>query len=155
VFVGSLDEGIGVLSSLLLKKENYRSMVGGDAACMGCGEKTVIHLVVSAINALMHPRVRAYVGRLDDLITRLDQKARAILASDADLRALAPAAGAAVGIRGEEEEACPAPDHPPDLGPPVALHGGRACGSPPAPSRMRPMLVRVGQHHRTILSLRG
>jgi pyruvate-ferredoxin/flavodoxin oxidoreductase len=98
VNVASLEEGIGVLSSLLLKKENYRSMVGGDAACMGCGEKTVIHLVVSAINALMHPRVRAYVGRLDDLIARLDQKARALLASDVDLGTLRPAPGAAVGI---------------------------------------------------------
>ena len=39
-----LDEGIGVLSSLLLKKRNYRSMVGGDGACMGCGEKTAVHL---------------------------------------------------------------------------------------------------------------
>jgi pyruvate-ferredoxin/flavodoxin oxidoreductase len=104
VNVASLDEGIGVLSSLLLKKENYRSMVGGDAACMGCGEKTVIHLVVSAINALMHPRVRAYVARLDDLIARLDQKARALLASDADLGALAPGAGAAVGIPLDEEK---------------------------------------------------
>ena len=52
---------IGVLSSLLLKKENYRSMVGGDGACMGCGEKTAIHLVLSAVNALMLPRVEEHV----------------------------------------------------------------------------------------------
>ena len=30
----------------------YRSMVGGDGACMGCGEKTAVHLIVSAIHAL-------------------------------------------------------------------------------------------------------
>ena len=47
-----------MLSSLLLKKDNYRSMAGGDGACMGCGEKTAVHLVTSApIEALMQPRV--------------------------------------------------------------------------------------------------
>ena len=37
--ISSLDEGIGVMSSLLLKQSNYMSMAGGDGACMGCGEK--------------------------------------------------------------------------------------------------------------------
>jgi pyruvate-ferredoxin/flavodoxin oxidoreductase len=86
--VSNIDEGIGVLASLLLKKRTYRSMVGGDGACMGCGEKTVIHLVLSAVNALMHPRVKKYVEKLDGMISQLDQKARGILASDADLDAL-------------------------------------------------------------------
>ncbi len=86
VNVASVEEGIGVLSSLLLKQGNYRSMVGGDGSCMGCGEKTVIHLVVSAVNALMLPKIKQYVERLDDVIGRLDKKAREILASDADLR---------------------------------------------------------------------
>ncbi len=49
--VTDIDEGIGVLSSLLLKKATYRSMVGGDGACMGCGEKTAAHLI-----RLGHPR---------------------------------------------------------------------------------------------------
>ena len=44
VNVRDIDEGIGVLPSLLLKKDSYRSMVGGDGACMGCGEKTSVHL---------------------------------------------------------------------------------------------------------------
>jgi pyruvate-ferredoxin/flavodoxin oxidoreductase len=83
--VASMEEGIGVLSSLLLKKANYRSMVGGDGACMGCGEKTVVHLVLSAVNALMIPRVTKHVKDLDDLIARLDERARTLLASDADL----------------------------------------------------------------------
>jgi pyruvate-ferredoxin/flavodoxin oxidoreductase len=86
--VSDIDEGIGVLSSLLLKKHNYRSMMGGDGSCMGCGEKTVIHLVLSAVNALMIPRVMKYVNRLDDLIAQLDAKAREIVASDADLDAV-------------------------------------------------------------------
>ncbi len=95
--VSDIDEGIGVLSSLLLKKHNYRSMMGGDGSCMGCGEKTVIHLVLSAVNALMIPRVQKYVAKLDDLIARLDAKARDILASDANLDDVGKQDGA-VGI---------------------------------------------------------
>ncbi|MDH5803779.1 MAG: 2-oxoacid:acceptor oxidoreductase family protein, partial [Gemmatimonadota bacterium] len=96
--VRDMDEGIGVLSSLLLKKENYTSMVGGDGACMGCGEKTAIHLVISAVQALMLPRVKEYVAMLDSLIGELDQKARNILASDADLDSLGKKASAEVEI---------------------------------------------------------
>ena len=85
VNVSDVEEGIGVLSSLLLKKDTYGSMIGGDGACMGCGEKTVVHLVMSAVNALMLPRVRKHVEKLDQLIADLDDKARKLLASDADL----------------------------------------------------------------------
>jgi pyruvate-ferredoxin/flavodoxin oxidoreductase len=85
VNIADMDEGIGVLSSLLLKKESYRSMVGGDGACMGCGEKTTVHLIVSAIHAQMAPRVAKHVADLDTLIDALDAKARTLLASGADL----------------------------------------------------------------------
>ncbi len=88
VNIASLEEGIGVLPSLLLKRENYLSMVGGDGACMGCGEKTVIHLVVAAIHALTLPRVAQRVRYLDELIDGLDAKARKLVASDADLESL-------------------------------------------------------------------
>jgi pyruvate-ferredoxin/flavodoxin oxidoreductase len=98
VNVASIDEGIGVLSSLLLKQTNYRSMVGGDGSCMGCGEKTVLHLVLSAINALMLPRVHKYVQLVDDLIVRLDRKAREMLAADAPLGEVGKAAGAKVEV---------------------------------------------------------
>ncbi|MBI2527147.1 MAG: 2-oxoacid:acceptor oxidoreductase family protein [Candidatus Rokubacteria bacterium] len=93
VSIASLEEGIGTLPSLLLKKANYLSMLGGDGACMGCGEKTILHLVFSALNALMQPRVKAHVERLDGLIARLDDKARRILASEADLARVAGTAG--------------------------------------------------------------
>ena len=72
VNVSDVDEGIGVLSSLLLKKATYRSMVGGDGACMGCGEKTAVHLIVSSIFASMQPRVQQHIAHLDELITALD-----------------------------------------------------------------------------------
>ncbi|MDH3591959.1 MAG: ferredoxin, partial [Planctomycetota bacterium] len=89
VQVSDVEEGIGVLGSLLLKKENYQSMVGGDGACMGCGEKTAIHLVLTAVRALMQPRVERRVAKLDDLIARLDRKGRELVSADADLETAA------------------------------------------------------------------
>ncbi|HSJ08830.1 MAG TPA: 4Fe-4S binding protein, partial [Longimicrobiales bacterium] len=90
--IANLEEGIGSLPSLLLKKKNYMSMVGGDGACMGCGEKTAVHLVVSTIEALMQPRVKKLVERMDGLIAQLDAKARALVSVDVDLDALDAAA---------------------------------------------------------------
>ena len=72
--IRNLEEGIGVLSSLLLKKKTYRSMIGGDGACMGCGEKTTVHLVTSTVEALMQPRVQKFVAELESLIHQLEAK---------------------------------------------------------------------------------
>ncbi|HSR14223.1 MAG TPA: 2-oxoacid:acceptor oxidoreductase family protein, partial [Gemmatimonadales bacterium] len=88
VNVRDVEEGIGVLSSLLLKKENYRSMFGGDGACMGCGEKTAIHLVFSAVNALMLPRVKHHLDQLDQLIADLEKRGRELLTAETDLEKL-------------------------------------------------------------------
>lgn len=74
VNVSDIGEGIGVLSTLLLKKDTYRSMVGGDGACMGCGEKTAVHLVVTAVNAWMTPKVAARVEQIDALVATLEAK---------------------------------------------------------------------------------
>jgi pyruvate-ferredoxin/flavodoxin oxidoreductase len=87
--VSNLDEGIGVLSSLLLKKDTYRSMVGGDGACMGCGEKTCVHLITSTIEASMQPRVRKVIEKIDGLAATLDGQARELLSADVDLEAAA------------------------------------------------------------------
>lgn len=101
--IPNLEEGIGVLSSLLLKQSNYHSTEGGDGACLGCGEKTDIHLVLSAINALLIPRVEAYVGELEELITDLDARARSFVAADADLEAIAQSGGGGVHVAGEHQ----------------------------------------------------
>ncbi|HVX40869.1 MAG TPA: 4Fe-4S binding protein, partial [Gemmatimonadaceae bacterium] len=98
VNVSDMDEGIGVLSSLLLKKDTYRSMIGGDGACMGCGEKTAVHLVISTIHAQMAPKVAKLVGRLESLISALDAKARALVSSAADLDAAAKATSGEVAV---------------------------------------------------------
>jgi len=83
--ISNLDDGIGVMSSLLLKQSNYMSMKGGDGACMGCGEKTTIHLLLSTVNAFMAPRVEQHIKDLDKLIKQLDEKAHTLLVSETDL----------------------------------------------------------------------
>ncbi|MGD8384039.1 MAG: 2-oxoacid:acceptor oxidoreductase family protein [Lysobacterales bacterium] len=83
--ISSLDEGIGVMPSLLLKQSNYLSMMGGDGACMGCGEKTTLHLLLSTVNAFMGPRVEAHVKNLGRMIIELDKKAHELLVSETDL----------------------------------------------------------------------
>ncbi len=83
--IDSLDEKIGALETLLLDKRNYDSMNCGDGACLGCGEKTAIHLFTATVTALMQPRVAAFVERIDDLIERLEQHMRVKLASAVDL----------------------------------------------------------------------
>ncbi len=85
ISISDLEGGIGILPSLLLKKGNYRTMAGGDGACMGCGEKTAIHLLVSTIEGVMQSRVKKFVAKLDSLIAGLDERIRDLLTADADL----------------------------------------------------------------------
>jgi pyruvate-ferredoxin/flavodoxin oxidoreductase len=74
--IDSLDEKIGALETLLLDKHNYAAMPCGDGACLGCGEKTTIHLFTSTVTALMQPRVKAFIEKLDGLIAGLEQRIR-------------------------------------------------------------------------------
>ncbi len=83
--IENLDEKIGALHTLLLDKKNYLGMVGGDGACLGCGEKTVVHLFTATVEALMQPRVAKQVEKLDDLLARLDRHIRLKLAGTLDL----------------------------------------------------------------------
>ncbi len=83
--VRDIHEGIGVLNTILLKKENYSMMVGGDGACMGCGEKTSTRLLMSAIEASLQPHVTSFVEKLDELIEKVDSKARLLFSADIDL----------------------------------------------------------------------
>ncbi|MDH4040579.1 MAG: 2-oxoacid:acceptor oxidoreductase family protein [Gammaproteobacteria bacterium] len=71
--VDDLEQGIGALETILLDKEAYSGLASGDGACLGCSEKTVIHLFVATVEALMQPRVKAQIARLDDLIGRLER----------------------------------------------------------------------------------
>ena len=83
--IESLDEKIGALETLLLDKKNYAGMVGGDGACLGCGEKSVVHLFTATVEALMQGRVAKQVQKIDDLMSRLDRHVRLKLADTMDL----------------------------------------------------------------------
>jgi pyruvate-ferredoxin/flavodoxin oxidoreductase len=102
--IRNLEEGIGVLPALLLKKENYRTMAGGDGACMGCGEKTAVHLIVSTVESLMQPRVASFVAHLEELIETLDGQARELLSADADLDLAALAEGESAEVPLDDEK---------------------------------------------------
>ncbi|MCU0840626.1 MAG: 2-oxoacid:acceptor oxidoreductase family protein [Thiobacillaceae bacterium] len=82
--IDSLDEKIGALETLLLDKKNYGAMACGDGACLGCGEKTAIHLFASTVTALMQPRVKAYVEKIDGLIMGLEKHIRMKLTESVD-----------------------------------------------------------------------
>jgi pyruvate-ferredoxin/flavodoxin oxidoreductase len=57
----------------------------GDGACLGCGEKTAIHLFTGTVTALMQPRVEKHVAHLDELIARLEKHIRMKLTESVDL----------------------------------------------------------------------
>ncbi|MCP4803757.1 MAG: pyruvate ferredoxin oxidoreductase, partial [Proteobacteria bacterium] len=101
VNIANLEEGIGTLSSMMIQRKVYESMLGGDGACMGCGEKTNIHLVLAALNALMGPRVKTQVKKLSSMIEQLEGRARAIVAGDVDLTAAAEGKGEALNLDAE------------------------------------------------------
>ena len=71
--IGDLEEGIGVLENILLNKDNYLSFTSGDGACLGCGEKTVVHLFVATVEALMQPRIERHLAYLSELIEKLEK----------------------------------------------------------------------------------
>ncbi|MEW6647842.1 MAG: 2-oxoacid:acceptor oxidoreductase family protein [Pseudomonadota bacterium] len=83
--IDDLNEKIGALDTLLLDKRNYGAMVCGDGSCLGCGEKTAIHLFTATVTALMQPRVKKQIAKLDDLIQKLEQHIRLKLAAGVDL----------------------------------------------------------------------
>ena len=83
--IDDLDEKIGALQTLLLDKAAYNSMVCGDGACLGCGEKTAIHIFTATVTALMQPRVKAQVKKIEELIERLERHIRLKLAAGVDL----------------------------------------------------------------------
>ncbi len=71
--IDDLEEGIGALETLLLDKAAYLAFSSGDGACLGCSEKTAIHLFTATVEALMRPRVAAHLEKLNDLISRLER----------------------------------------------------------------------------------
>ena len=83
--IDDLEERIGALEQILLDKDNYMSLVSGDGACLGCSEKTVMHLFVAVNEALLQPRVAKHVAHIEGLIEQLKRKVQAELVGEIDL----------------------------------------------------------------------
>ena len=83
--IEDLNEKVGALETLLLDKRNYMAMTSGDGACLGCGEKTAMHIFCAVVEALMQPRVKKHVAKLTDLIAEMEKHIRLKLADTMDL----------------------------------------------------------------------
>ncbi|MEJ2004048.1 MAG: 2-oxoacid:acceptor oxidoreductase family protein, partial [Cyclobacteriaceae bacterium] len=71
--IDDLEEKIGPLETILLNKEAYLNFSSGDGACLGCSEKSVIHLFVATVESLMQPRIKKHVKKLDEIIDKLEK----------------------------------------------------------------------------------
>jgi pyruvate-ferredoxin/flavodoxin oxidoreductase len=91
--VDDIEEGIGALETLLLDKRNYTVLESGDGACLGCGEKTIVHLFTATIEALMQPRVKRHVAKLNELIEGLERHVQRKIMHEIDIGDAATIAG--------------------------------------------------------------
>lgn len=90
--IDDLEEKIGPLETILLDKDAYLKFASGDGACLGCSEKTVVHLFVATVESLMQPRIEKHVAHLTELISKLENHIqgrlmKSVNVADADLMA--------------------------------------------------------------------
>ena len=83
--IDDLEEKIGPLETILLNKDAYQSFASGDGACLGCSEKSVVHLFTATVESLMQPRIDKHVAHLEDLCDRLEKHIQHKLMSPVDL----------------------------------------------------------------------
>jgi pyruvate-ferredoxin/flavodoxin oxidoreductase len=83
--VDDIEQGIGALETILLDKANYLAFTSGEGACLGCAEKTVLHLFIATVEALMRPRIARHVAHLDALIDRLERHIQLRLVEEIDV----------------------------------------------------------------------
>ncbi|MDX1627912.1 MAG: 2-oxoacid:acceptor oxidoreductase family protein, partial [Fulvivirga sp.] len=83
--IESLEDKIGPLENILLNKNNYLNFASGDGACLGCSEKSVIHLFVATIEALMQPRIAKHTEQLEQLTHDLEHLIESKLLSSVNI----------------------------------------------------------------------
>ncbi len=71
--IDDLEEKIGPLETILLNKDAYLNFASGDGACLGCSEKSVVHLFTATVESLMQPRIDKHVAYLDELTEKLEK----------------------------------------------------------------------------------
>ena len=99
--VDNLEEGIGALETILLNKDAYLPFASGDGACLGCSEKTVVHLFVATVESLMQPRVRKHLAHIDSLLTDLRKHVQMKLVGEIDVSDTGDMAKLLAGASGE------------------------------------------------------
>ena len=75
------DSKTATLRNMLMVRRNYDALVGGDGACAGCGEKSVLRSITAVTEAYMRPLFHAKADRLGATAARLDEVGVAKLAA--------------------------------------------------------------------------
>ncbi len=83
--IDNLEEKIGPLETILLNKDAYLNLASGDGACLGCSEKSVIHLFTATVESLMQPRVKKHVAYLQELTDKLENHIQGRLMGNIDI----------------------------------------------------------------------
>nr|WP_297789589.1 2-oxoacid:acceptor oxidoreductase family protein [uncultured Allomuricauda sp.] len=71
--IDDLEEKIGPLESILLNKDAYLNFASGDGACLGCSEKSVVHIFTATVESLMQPRIEKHMAYLEELTDKLEK----------------------------------------------------------------------------------
>ncbi|MFT0714782.1 2-oxoacid:acceptor oxidoreductase family protein [Flagellimonas lutimaris] len=71
--IDDLEEKIGPLETILLNKDAYLNFASGDGACLGCSEKSVVHIFTATVESLMQPRIEKHMAYLDELTDKLEK----------------------------------------------------------------------------------
>jgi pyruvate-ferredoxin/flavodoxin oxidoreductase len=83
--VDDLEAKIGPLESILLNKDAYLNFASGDGACLGCSEKSVVHLFIATVESLMQPRIEKHMAYIDELADKLEKHIQGKLMKRLDL----------------------------------------------------------------------
>ncbi len=83
--IDDLEEKIGPLETMLLNKDAYLNFASGDGACLGCSEKSVVHLFIATVESLMQPRIEKHMAYLDELTDKLEKHIQGKLMGGVDL----------------------------------------------------------------------
>lgn len=71
--IDDLEEKIGPLETILLNKDAYLNFASGDGACLGCSEKSVVHIFTATVESLMQPRIEKHMAYLQELTDKLEK----------------------------------------------------------------------------------
>ncbi|MBL7472197.1 2-oxoacid:acceptor oxidoreductase family protein [Robertkochia sp. 1368] len=83
--IDDLEEKIGPLQTMLLNKDAYLNFASGDGACLGCSEKSVVHIFTATVESLMQPRIKKHMTYLKELTEKLEKHIQSKLMGGMDL----------------------------------------------------------------------